>query len=666
MARSIIQILSIACLAFQGLAQFPPTPEGITTLQSRFHPGITISYKQPGICETTPGVKSYAGYVHLPPNSINETHEDQHYPINTFFWFFEARKDPRNAPLAIWLNGGPGGSSMIGALAENGPCLVGSDSNGTYLNEWSWNNEVNVLYLDQPVQVGYSYDVLTNITTSIGDERFFGVDIQEADFSDAVPEQNLTFLVGTTGSQKLTHTANSTTHAAVALWHFAQTWFEEFPHYKPEDEQLSLFTESYGGHYGPAFVSHFMKQNELISNGTISEPGAHYLHFNTLGIVNGCIDEEAQVKAYATMAWNNTYDVKAFTEEQYNHAIHGLEREGGVIYQLRKCRRLQKRLDPNDHGDVERVISHCQQAITAGANITQEVYLNNAERGWFDITHPATDSFPPPYAFGFMNQHWVQKALGVPVNHSFVSQAVGANFDATADMARGGLLEDIAYILDHGVRVTMMYGDRDYACNWIGGEEASVRVPWGHQEEFAEAGYTPLVVSPVHSGGLTRQYGNLSFTRVYQAGHMVPSYQPEVAYEIFMRAVTGRDIATGTVDLREVEGRGEHYSTQGPKDTWWKKNDVLPAPAGECYLFDLGRCTEEEIGWVFDGTAMVKDWIVVGREEQASFGSVIEGDQEPLSTEKVTQAPVSRSKDAATQLPSYVEASGLLSECPSM
>lgn len=62
---------------------------------------------------------------------------------NRFFWFFESRKDPENAPLAIWLNGGPGGSSLMGALEENGPCFITSDSKSTYLNEWSWNNEVN-------------------------------------------------------------------------------------------------------------------------------------------------------------------------------------------------------------------------------------------------------------------------------------------------------------------------------------------------------------------------------------------------------------------------------------------------------------------------------------------------------------------------------------------
>ena len=41
------------------------------------------SMKQPGICETLDGVRSYSGYVHLPPNSLTEPNEEQNYPINT-------------------------------------------------------------------------------------------------------------------------------------------------------------------------------------------------------------------------------------------------------------------------------------------------------------------------------------------------------------------------------------------------------------------------------------------------------------------------------------------------------------------------------------------------------------------------------------------------------
>lgn len=225
------RLATLAALAGLAWAQFPPPREGITWVQSQHHEGITISYKDPEICETTPGVKSYSGFVHLPPNSFDEPGESQDYPINTFFWFVEARTDPHRAPLSIWLNGGPGGSSLLGMLSENGPCSINADSNSSAPNPWSWNREVNVLFIDQPVQVGFSYDVLVNGTYNIleSDALDEGTSpIRVGGFADGeVPAQNTTFRVGTFASQNGTSAPNSTAHAAVALWHFAQTWFEE-------------------------------------------------------------------------------------------------------------------------------------------------------------------------------------------------------------------------------------------------------------------------------------------------------------------------------------------------------------------------------------------------------------------------------------------------------
>lgn len=115
--------LLVASSLLGGLAsaQFPPALEGVTVLDSHIEDGIRISYKevfmlahppqtsnadnlQNDLCETTEGVKSYSGYVHLPAGALADLGvQNQTYEINTFFWFFESRKDPANAPLSIWM-----------------------------------------------------------------------------------------------------------------------------------------------------------------------------------------------------------------------------------------------------------------------------------------------------------------------------------------------------------------------------------------------------------------------------------------------------------------------------------------------------------------------------------------------------------------------------------
>jgi carboxypeptidase C (cathepsin A) len=193
---------------------------------------------------------------------------------------------------------------MMGLLEENGPCFVGPDSKSTYLNPWSWNNEVNMLYLDQPTQVGFSYDVPTNGTTGYNATAESFVPVPD-DFSGGVPESNLTYHVGTFPSQNISQTADTTAHAAHALWHFAQAWFFEFPYYKPADDRISLWAESYGGHYGPGFLRFFQEQNQKIANGSSGEQGAQYIHLDTLGIVNGLVDIVIQGEAWIKFPNNN-------------------------------------------------------------------------------------------------------------------------------------------------------------------------------------------------------------------------------------------------------------------------------------------------------------------------------------------------------------------------
>jgi len=153
-----------------------------------------------------------------------------------FFWFFESRKDPQIAPLSLYLGGGPGATSMGGVTNENGPCYVNADSNSTRLNPYSWNNNVNMLYIDQPVQVGFSYDelvpsVLDLLTGAIAP-------------SNGSETSNTTSVTGILPSQKIGSTANTTVNAAKILWQFTQIWLQEFPEHDSSDDRVSIWGNS--------------------------------------------------------------------------------------------------------------------------------------------------------------------------------------------------------------------------------------------------------------------------------------------------------------------------------------------------------------------------------------------------------------------------------------
>ena len=72
-----------------------------------------------------------------------------------FYWLCPARTGDKAAPLLVWLNGGPGSSSMMGLFLENGPYYVANDGS-LHTRNVSWNNNFDVLYVDQPAGTGFS------------------------------------------------------------------------------------------------------------------------------------------------------------------------------------------------------------------------------------------------------------------------------------------------------------------------------------------------------------------------------------------------------------------------------------------------------------------------------------------------------------------------------
>jgi carboxypeptidase C (cathepsin A) len=309
--------------------------------------------------------------------------------------------------VTIWLQGGPGSPSIDNALNENGPCNVGEDSNTTVINPWSWNNVSNILYIDQPAQTGFTYDEIVDGVLNAIDGS--------VDVSGAKVPLNVTSIKGKFSSQDPAHAVNTTDISARAIYHFVQAWFHEFKEYRRDN--IHVWTQSYGGHYGPAIASLFMQEKNPATR-KLTKPGHGQKVFpvgiDTLGIINGLVDFLIQGPSLPEFATNNTYGVKGYSQKTYNGVKKALP---PCLKKIRQCNKLQEEGDPEHFANNATVLKACGAAFEECWNKVYLPFDTESGRNWFDIAAPTLDPFIP-WAFGFLNNKWVQDDLGVKVNYS--------------------------------------------------------------------------------------------------------------------------------------------------------------------------------------------------------------------------------------------------------
>lgn len=627
-------------------AQYPPPASYQNILTSPLDPNITIAYKQPpaGTCSTAFSTqKQYTGYIGIPPYTLAPV--QQNYSINTFFWFVEARQTPEAAPLTIWLNGGPGSSSMVGFFNENGPCEVVQVNDGTYGTQhrmWGWDRSSNMLYIDQPNQVGFSYDIATNASFDLYTNQIF----EPATTPPSPGLPSYMYLNGTFGSANsnlqppYATTANTTQIAAQATWHFLQAWLSAFPQYNPAVRPnatipnppatpagVNLFTESYGGKYGPVFASYFEQQNQARLNGSIPSNSTLAIQLASVGILNGQIDDLIQDYYYPMFAYNNTYGIQAYTQTQELNSLQEYSGANQCQAHIQQCRAAMNSTDAEGHGDVASTNELCNTAYFFCANITTAYYSEGYDP--YDIRQKLPTPDPPAAYQEYLNNASVLAAVGARVNYTESSPYVQAGFISTGDSIRGGLIDDLAYLLNMGIRVALIYGDADYVCNWYGGQAVSLAIaqamaayqpqpsslpgypknaatsPVPYASGFPAAGYASIITNATYVGGAVRQFGNLSFSRIYDSGHFVPYYQPETAYTVFTRVITGTDISTGEVINSST------FGSIGPANATYQ-NSVPASPATTCWIRSINEtCNSTETSAVLKGQGSVVNGIFV-------------------------------------------------------
>ncbi|KAK3339794.1 Alpha/Beta hydrolase protein [Lasiosphaeria hispida] len=603
-----IQLALVATTAAQNFVQ---TPKDTESVPSKNYPGASISYKQTEICETTPGVKAYSGYVNLPSTLLADVPAT--YNASIFFWYFQARHNPDSAPLAIYIGGGPGTSGMDGSSGF--PCRVQSDTNSTVLNEFSWNDKVNMLYIDQPVSTGFSYSTLANgiidLLTPLSE--FTPVE-DPAKFA----QTNVTTIGATISLPDPSQAVLTTMQAARTMWHFAQLWFQEFPEYTTSNREINIWSVSYGGYFAPAIFAHFEHQNDRIANTTLGDASAKPLKLGTVGLQNACIDAEAQGGFYPEFAYNNTYGIQAISKEIYDEARNNFTKPGGCLDLIHACRAVGTVSDPLETGLNTTVNEACATAALYCFGVVQGAYTTYSNLNPFDITYPQPTTTPTDYNSAFFNRAWVQSALGVPINFTLSSNTISILFFGVTGDPMRRTLADLSGLAARRHPVTFVYGDRDYRCNWLGGENVSLSLQHAGARAFRAAGYAPLRTNATYDGGVVRQAGGVAFVRVFQAGHSVAAYQPETVLRVFERSVFGRDVATGT------EGAGE-YTSVGEVSSWGIKNEVPETtPEPVCLVYSpFVSCAENQVLALADGTAVTEDFVVI--EPKAAIGTETEG-----------------------------------------
>ncbi|KAF9363584.1 hypothetical protein BGX34_003791 [Mortierella sp. NVP85] len=441
--------------------------EWFKTLTHESFPGVQLRLKKPSICD--PYVNQYSGYL--------DVGSDKHF----FFWFFESRNKPKSDPLTLWLNGGPGCSSLTGLFMELGPCRVKEDGSGTEYNPHSWNSNSSVIFLDQPTNVGFSY-----------------------------------------GSS-----VSNTFAAAKDVYAFLQVFFKEFPHYQRVDFHVA--GESYAGHYIPAIAKEINDANKKIATPMFRPPGVQHINLESVLIGNGLTDPKTQYEYYPEMACRNSYG-PVLDDDSCDKMTAAYETCAGLIQGCYESNSVFRCLPAASYCNAKMIMPYQQTG--------QNVYDVRKKCEGGGLCYPILEAMQE-----YLNKEEVKEDLGVQVDKfQSCNMQINMRFMLNGDWMKPFHLM-VPDLLEDGIRVLIYAGDADYICNWMGNKAWSIALPWSGQAKMQEKKDRKWHANGHHAGDF-RSSGPLTFLRIFDGGHMVPYDVPAETLEMFNTWIAGKRFKT--------------------------------------------------------------------------------------------------------------------------
>ncbi|KAL9181534.1 hypothetical protein ACHAXT_010339 [Thalassiosira profunda] len=472
----------------------------------------------------------------LPADALSTRHWAGHLPASSdandkkiFYWLFEpgntAGRNPADIPLVLWLNGGPGCSSMDGLWLENGPLRLKSGTNGWTIdvNPHSWHNAPAwTLYVDQPVGTGLSFSKKKKwCKTDFEVNRDFHYFLEEF------------FLLH---RDKFLSASSDTNSPA--------EWQLNRPFY--------FSGESHAGHYIPSMMDFILQRND----GTVAPDGKNGLE--PLRVTIPCSG------AAIGNGWIDPYHQYAAADAAYGAGLIGTAQRA---YYQDKEKACQSKLKSGSYREsvcfalLDDIVDQ-SGGKSGNAKVSQydtRLWEKRGQSRSFPAGHKDVETYLggahsaslPPLK---VNYREVLESI-----HATESIAAGQTYRECTDppyialqhQDGLGVVDELVRILDHETKPHMLFfnGINDLICNHVGNEQLLDALPWSKTEQYTqqarhawESGVeTSLKVNyiPGRPDGYVKQYDNLSFLKVLESGHMVPMDHPAVALAMIRTLVYG-------------------------------------------------------------------------------------------------------------------------------
>uniref|UniRef100_A0A672ZYN0 Lysosomal protective protein n=1 Tax=Sphaeramia orbicularis TaxID=375764 RepID=A0A672ZYN0_9TELE len=423
----------------------------------------------PGLAKQ-PSFKQYSGYLSVAHGK------------HLHYWFVESQSKPASDPVVLWLNGGPGCSSLDGLLTEHGPFLIQDDGVTLEYNKYSWNQIANVLYLESPAGVGFSYsddgnyktnDTEVSMNNYLALKEFFRLfpefRIYIPTLAERVMEDSKLNLQGiAVGNGMSSYEMNDNSLVYFAYYHGLL------------GSQLWADLQSYCCSDGKCNFYNTQTQTALTASGHCDSSGLNM--YNLYAPCPGGIGRSLSVEGGQLIIRDlgNIFAQQKRTQMGTRWKLRGLT-----------SLHLSVRLDPP-----------CTNSTPSN------LYLNNAYvKSALHISPKALD--------------WAICSAEVNLNYRRLYMDVKKQYLK--------LLGALKY------RILVYNGDVDMACNFMGDEwfveslNQQVQVqrrPWVYDD-----------VDGRQVGGFIKEFDNIAFLTVKGSGHMVPTDKPIAAYAMFYRFI---------------------------------------------------------------------------------------------------------------------------------